>query len=237
VPYLPTAAFSFCSLFEFGKGKQDIEGRSNLALVKNWLISAIVILALSTAFLGLLQLRSCSNMLSIAPPQPVQTHSIVLKEIEGLGRMELMRFQFQDVVDYEIILDWWPDPKVILSVQGETVGCVDFAKIDSSDIVMIGDSIVEVYLPYPEICYSKIDHSKTRVFDTENTYWTEAEMVAEAYELAEKTILEQALKGGILEQTQTQATTMLTPILEAISGKEVIIRFDLAPPNIQRPND
>lgn len=176
-------------------------------------------------------------MLSIAPPQPVQTHSIVLKEIEGLGRMELMRFQFQDVISHEIIMDWWPDPKVILSVQGETVGCVDFAKIDSSDIVLIGDSLVEVYLPYPEICYSKLDHSKTRVFDTENTFWEEAEMVADAYEKAEEAVLDQALKGGILEQTQEQALTMLTPILEAIAGKEVIIRFDLPPPNVLMPND
>lgn len=205
--------------------------------MKKWFISAIVILALSTAFLGLLQLRSFSNMFSIAPPKPVQTHSIVLKEIEGLGRMELMRYQFQDVIEYEIIEDWWPDPKVILSVQGETVGCVDFAQIDSDDIVLIGDSMVEVSLPYPEICYSRLDHSKTKVFDTENTFWEEAEMVAEAYERAEETIRIQALDSGILEQTQEHAVTMLTPLLEAISGKKVVIRFDLPAPTISRPND
>ncbi|MFK7922223.1 MAG: DUF4230 domain-containing protein [Bacteroidia bacterium] len=205
--------------------------------MKKWFIPIIVILALSTTFLGLLQLRSFSNMLSIAPPIPVQTHSIVLKEIEGLGRMELMRYQFQDVIAHEIIMDWWPDPKVILSVQGETVGCVDFAKIDSSDIVFIGDSIVEVSLPYPEICYSRLDHSKTKVFDTENTFWEEAEMVADAYEKAEEAVLNQALNSGILEQTQEQAVTMLTPILEAIAGKKVVIRFDLPAPTILRPND
>ncbi len=205
--------------------------------MKKWILALIVILALSTTFLGLLQLRSFTELFEIEPPVPVETHSIVLKEIEGLGRMELMRYHFQDVVDYEIIVDWWPDPKVILSVEGETVSCVDFAKIDSSDIVVIGDSLVEVSLPYPEICYSKIDHSKTRVFDTENTYWAEAEMVAEAYELAEKKILDQALKGGILDKTQEQALTMLTPILEAISGKKVVLRFDLPPPNVEMPND
>ncbi|MEM6345750.1 MAG: DUF4230 domain-containing protein [Bacteroidota bacterium] len=205
--------------------------------MKKWILSLIVILALSTAILGLLQLRSCTNLLEIEPPRPVATHSMVLKEIEGLGRMELIRYQFQDVVDYEVVLDWFPDPKVILSVQGETVGCVDFAKIDSSDIVIVGDSLVEVYLPYPEICYSKIDHSKTRVFDTDNTFWVEAELVAEAYELAEKKILEQALQGNILEQTQAQALSLLTPILEAIADKEVSIRFDLPPPNVERPND
>ncbi|MEL7339003.1 MAG: DUF4230 domain-containing protein, partial [Bacteroidota bacterium] len=173
--------------------------------MKKWLISIIVILALSTAFLGLLQLRSCTNLLEIAPDIPVETHSIVLQEVEGLGRMELVRFQFQDIVEYELIKDWWPDPKVILSVQGETVGCVDFAKIDSSDIVIIGDSIVELTLPHPEICYSRIDHNKTRVFDTEYTILEETDMVSGAFRKAEDAILKQALNGGILDQTRDQA--------------------------------
>ncbi len=192
--------------------------------MRKWLVTLTIFLAVSTLFLGVLQLRSCS-LINFAPDMPVQTHTIVLNKIEGLGRMELMRYQYQDVITHEIIKDWWPDPKVVLSVQGETVACIDFAQIDSADIILHGDSLVEVLLPEPEICYSRIDHDNTRVFNTEYTLWEEAELVSEAYRKAEEAILTEAVRAGILEQSREQAITLLKPLLEAISGKEVDLHF------------
>jgi hypothetical protein len=202
--------------------------------VRKWLVTLTVFFAAATLFLGVLQMRSCS-LIPIAPDQPVQTHTMVLKEIEGLGRMELLRFQYQDVITHEIIKDWWPDPKVVLSVQGETVGCIDFAQIDSTDIILHGDSLVEVLLPDPEICYSRLDHDKTKVFNTEYTLWEEAELVAEAYRKAEEAVLTEAIRAGILEQTREQALTMLQPLLEAISGKKVDLHFVQKLPDIGAP--
>lgn len=202
--------------------------------MRKWLITLTVLFASATLFLGVLQMRSCS-LIPIAPDQPVQTHSMVLKEIEGLGRMELLRYQYQDVITHEIIKDWWPDPKVVLSVQGETVGCIDFAQIDSTDIILHGDSLVEVLLPDPEICYSRLDHEKTKVFNTEYTLWEEAELVAEAYRKAEEAVLTEAIRAGILEQTREQALTMLQPLLESISGKKVDLHFVQKLPDIGVP--
>ena len=204
--------------------------------MRKWLITLTVLFASATLFLGVLQMRSCS-LIPIAPDQPVQTHTMVLKEIEGLGRMELLRYQYQDVITHEIIKDWWPDPKVVLSVQGETVGCIDFAQIDSTDIILHGDSLVEVLLPDPEICYSRLDHEKTRVFNTEYTLWEEAELVAEAYRKAEEAVLTEAIRSGILEQTREQALIMLQPLLESISGKMVDLHFVQKLPDIGTPSE
>jgi hypothetical protein len=157
-------------------------------------------------------------------PEVIVNHHTILTTVEELGRMELVRFNFKDVVEYEKnVSRWVPNSKVVLIVAGEAVGCVDFTKMRPEDIQFLGDSLVQVSLPAPEICYYRLDHSKTKVFSKENTYFQDADLVQESYRYAEKNVEQAALNSGILQQTKVNAEKVLKPILEEITGRKVVL--------------
>ena len=159
-------------------------------------------------------------------PIVITQHNTVLKEITAMGKLELVKYNFKDVVEHEVIKDWMPDPKAILIVSGEAIGCIDLTKVKSSDIIEEPDTVI-VYLPKPELCVYKINHDKSRVYDVQYAFMDEAQLVNEAFTAAEKQIEKSALKMGILDQTQKNAEKILVPFLQGVSGKKVLIRYRL----------
>lgn len=158
---------------------------------------------------------------------PTETvHTVVLQEITAMGKLELVKYNFKDVVEQEIVKMWLPNAKAVLIVQGEAIGCVDLTKIKIADITSEQEILV-VHMPQPELCVFKIDHSKSKVYNTEYAFTEEAQLVQEAYKQAEKQIQKSALDMGILKQTEENATKILTPILEKASGKKVMIKFSM----------
>jgi hypothetical protein len=154
------------------------------------------------------------------------THNIVINKITSLGKMELVKYSFRDVVEQEIVRDFLPDPKAILIVQGEAVGCIDLSKVKKENVFTIGDTLV-VNLPKPEICYHKIDHSKSKIYKTDYAFMNEGLLLDEAYKKAEEQILQSALNSDLLEQTKKNAGLILKPILENLSDKKVVLKFPL----------
>jgi hypothetical protein len=151
-------------------------------------------------------------------------YNTILTSVEELGKMELVRYNFKDVVEYKKeVSRYIPDSKVVLIVAGEAVGCVDFTKIQAGDIVFEGDSVVQIALPEPELCYYKVDHSQSKVFSKENTYFQDAELVEESFKYAENNVKRAALNSGILRQTTENAEKILKPMLEEITGKRVVL--------------
>jgi hypothetical protein len=164
-------------------------------------------------------------------PQPVVTHHTVLTQVTRMGKLELVKYNFRDIVEYEkdrtdskFFNQYLDKARAVLIVNGEAVGCVDLTKIEAADVVE-GDSTVIVYLPEPELCVYKINHEQSRLYDTQNTYFQEeGKLVNEAYAAAEKKVRQSALDMGILEQTEENARQILQPFLEQVSGKKVILR-------------
>ncbi|TDE16790.1 DUF4230 domain-containing protein [Dyadobacter psychrotolerans] len=153
-------------------------------------------------------------------------HTVVLQEITAMGKLELVKYNFKDVVEQEIVKMWLPNAKAILIVQGEAIGCVDLTKIRIADITSEQETLV-VHMPEPELCVFKIDHEKSRVYNTEYAFTEEAKLVQDAYKQAEKQIQKSALDMGILKQTEENATKILTPMLEKASGKKVLLKFPM----------
>ena len=153
-------------------------------------------------------------------------HTVVLQEITSMGKLELVKYNFKDVVEQEIVKMWLPNAKAILIVQGEAIGCVDLTKIRIADITYEQETLV-VHMPEPELCVFKIDHEKSRVYNTEYAFTEEAKLVQDAYKQAEKQIQKSALDMGILKQTEENATKILTPMLEKVSGKKVLLKFPM----------
>ena len=102
-----------------------------------------------------------------------------------------------------------------------------------------GDTLV-VLLPKPELCYHKLDLEKTRVYHLERTGWWSRlfaddneikDVIEKAYKNAERQIEKSAIESGILEQTEKNAELILKPMLERMSGKKVLLQFDLSDEN------
>jgi hypothetical protein len=175
--------------------------------------------------LGIFIWRNVKDALLGKPREDVQiTHHTVLDKIEDLGRMELVRYNFKDVVEYKKEYSrWLPDSRSVLIVAGEAVGCIDMSQVQARDVQFTNDSTITIRLPEPEICYFKIDHSKSRVLHMENTYFQDAELVDEGYKFAEKNVRTAALNSGILEQTAENADKILKPMLEGLTGKRILL--------------
>jgi len=154
----------------------------------------------------------------------VVKHNMVIDKIEAIGKLELVKYHIKDIVEHTTEMDWWPDPKVVLIVSGEVAACVDLSKVDSTDI-SIQQNEITVMLPAPEVCYFKVNHEDSQVYNIEDKFLDEGKLIDKAYRQAEAQVKAAALKMGILEETKKNAQMILKPMLESFSGKRVTILF------------
>lgn len=162
-------------------------------------------------------------------PDTETTHQVALQEIVQMGQLNLVKYQFKDIVEHKIIRDFLPDPKALLIIEGEATGCIDLTKIKFTDLTFLGDSLV-VQLPQPEICTYKIDHQKSRIYQTEYAFLNEQLLLDGAYKRAEKQIYESALASGILEDTKKSAEQILKPFLEQTTRQKVFFSYPVSAP-------
>jgi hypothetical protein len=177
--------------------------------------------------------------------------TIILERIEEMGKLELVKYNFKEIYDYQAIsegkinsstalrtYDYSPDLKVVLIASGEAVGCMDLRNMDLNSIKIEGDTLF-FKMPPPELCYHKLDLEDSRVYDFERSgFWSNifpdddevTRTVDIAYREAEDQIRISALESGILEQTTLNGEKVLRPILEKISGKVVV--FTYSPENV-----
>lgn len=180
------------------------------------------------------------NQVRVRPSDTEAIQTTILEKTEVLGKLELVRYNFQEVTELkEISKEYFnlfklgPDAKAILISRGEAVACVDLTRLSQEDMLIEGDSII-VTLPEPELCYHKLDLQNTRLYSLETGYFTDRNtFIQKAYKSAEANIRQAALNSGILEQARTNATLVLKPLLEEISGKKVIFRHELAGTRIE----
>lgn len=159
--------------------------------------------------------------------QAIISHYLLVQHVEALGKLELVRYNMQDVVEYEKVRDWLPNAKTLLVVHGEAVGCIDLAKVRAEDIQVIKDSL-SIVLPYPELCYCKVDHQRSRVYQVEYGLWETADLVDEAYRYAENHFYTQLKKTRIDAEVKVNAEKLLAPIFQAMGFRSVNIRYQLS---------
>jgi hypothetical protein len=162
-----------------------------LLTVLPWLL-----LILSSLFIW----KQCTNSTPVFESKPdeiVVNHNMVVERIEALGKIELVKYYIKDIVEHEVIKDWWPDPKVVLIISGEAVGCLDLTKMDSTK-VQISQDTIKIKLPQPQVCYYKINHKESKVYSVQNEYFSEAALIDKAYKMAEKQLEVAATKMKIL---------------------------------------
>lgn len=170
--------------------------------------------------------------------QTVITNNSVLQEIEALGKLELIKYNFKEITQLNESLAEFAGIKffesnIVLISRGEAVGCVDLLKMEQEDVNLEGDTVF-VRLPYPEMCHYKLDLANTQIFSLNTaTFSDDREFIKKAYAVAEEEIKKSALNSGILEQAQNNAALVLKPLLEnASGGKAVVIDFKVKEPEL-----
>ena len=173
----------------------------------------------------------------------VRSTTVIIERIEELGKLELVKYNFKEIYDYQAlsegkiktntalrVYDYNPDLKIALIASGEAVGCIDLRDLDMEAVHLSKDTLY-FHIPKPELCYYKLDMDKTRIYDFERSgFWSHifsdddevTRIVQNAYKDAEEQIKISALESGILDQTTVNAEKVLRPIIEKISGKEVV---------------
>lgn len=195
-----------------------------------------VIVLVLLAFLWLRRLSNYST-----PEKFSIENTTVLQEIEALGKLELVKYRFKEVIEAEELakryLDlgifYFPagqDQKAILIAKGEAVACVDLTKLEAKDFQIEKDTIF-VQLPAPELCYYKIDLDKSTFYDlkTSKDEKKAAEFIDKVYAKAEVQIKDAAQESGILADAERMAGLVLNPMFEGLTNKKVIITYKLKP--------
>ncbi|MCD7971190.1 MAG: DUF4230 domain-containing protein [Candidatus Azobacteroides sp.] len=188
--------------------------RNFLKIVSGILIGIAITLFLTGKF------KSTSS-----PEETITNHQEIVEKIEAIGKLELVRLNLRDVMEHQLVRQWLPNATAVLIIHGEATGCIDLEKLKSEDIFISKDSI-SLRLPAPEICYIKVDHEKSKVYETSNTFLSASKLIDSAYAEAEKQLRKTALNTGILEQTKTNGITFFQPFLSSLGFNHTYIYFD-----------
>ncbi|MVN90106.1 DUF4230 domain-containing protein [Mucilaginibacter aquatilis] len=153
---------------------------------------------------------------------------VMVEKITAMGKLELVKYSMKDVLEKKQIHTILPDERVLFVAVGEVTACIDLTRVTKQNITRSnGDSVVTVTLPQPEICYAKLDHQRSKVYDVSGVILpsTTKAMVEDIYKLAEKRLLDNAKQQDITGKARQNAQVIFKPLLEGISGKTVILKF------------
>lgn len=154
------------------------------------------------------------------------TEDVMVAKIVNMGKLELVKYAMKDVVEKKELHTFLPDSRVLFVAVGEVTACIDLTKVRKEDIIQTKDSVT-ISLPQPEICYVKLDHQKSKVYDVSGVWFADKskEMVEDVYKIAEKKMLTTANELNLLGKARENAGTIFKPFLENVSGKTVIVKF------------
>jgi hypothetical protein len=154
------------------------------------------------------------------------TEDVMVSRIVSMGKLELVKYAMKDVVEKKELHLILPDSRVLFVAVGEVTACIDLTKVKKNDISQSKDSII-VTLPKPEICYVKLDHQKSKVYDVSGVWFSDKTktMVEDVYKLAEKKMLAGAAEMKILDKARENASLIFKPFLENVSAKKIVLNF------------
>ncbi|MGI4749734.1 MAG: DUF4230 domain-containing protein [Janthinobacterium lividum] len=152
---------------------------------------------------------------------------VMVEKITSMGKLELVKYAMKDVIEQKEVRAILPDKRVLFVAVGEVTGCIDLTKLQKKDIVKVGEDSITIKLPNPEICYVKLDHQKSKVYDVSGTWFQDdtKDMVEGIYKIAEQRLLKNAADMQLLAKTKQNAQLIFKPMLENISGKKVTVTF------------
>ena len=156
------------------------------------------------------------------------TEDVMVEKITSMGKLELVKYSMKDVLEKKQIHTILPDERVLFVAVGEVTACIDLTKVARKDIIQnAAQKTVTVILPQPEICYARLDHQRSKVYDVSGVILpsTTQAMIEDIYKLAEKSLLDNAQQMDIIGKARQNAQVIFKPLLEGVSDKTVILKF------------
>lgn len=216
-----------------------------------WILVVALVLLLVLQGLNLVNLWTFGT--KDEPAEVFQKSSLILQKVEALGKFEVIKYNYQEVIELELALEnrnlldmfsssrskkffWEDDPRVLLIAVGEAVGCIDLSQITANSIKE-HDSLMTINLPEPELCYVRIDQKATHIYayEDEDRLDPEGKLIEHAYKVAEANLTQHAIDQGILRETKIMGKSLLEPMLSSIAGKPVVLSF--TPVEIKLPKE
>lgn len=152
----------------------------------------------------------------------ILNQDIILTKIITMGKLELVKFSMKDVIDKTEVKDFWPDERILFVAVGEVTACIDLTKVKKEDVRISNDSLT-LFLPQPEICYTKLDHQKSKIYDISGMWFSDTvkDRVEDMYKIAENKIFTTAMQMNILGKAKENALLIFKPLVVNLSGKKV----------------
>ncbi|WP_028296911.1 DUF4230 domain-containing protein [Olivibacter sitiensis] len=158
----------------------------------------------------------------------VVSEDVMVERITNIGKLELVKYTMKDVIERKELRSFYlPDQRVLFVAVGEVTGCIDLTKVKKEDIERHGPDSLTIYLPEPEICYVKVDHQRSKVYDVSGAWWPgdTQNLVEGIYKIAEQRLLDNAKEMDVLGKTRENAMTIFKPMVENIAGQHIEIAF------------
>ncbi|QNL49009.1 DUF4230 domain-containing protein [Olivibacter sp. SDN3] len=155
------------------------------------------------------------------------SEDVMVEKIADMGKLELVKYSMKDVIERKELRYFLPDQRVLFVAVGEVTGCIDLRQIKKEDIVKYGTDSLTIFLPEPEICYVKVDHKRSKVYDISGA-WLPGDtqhLVEGIYRLAEEKLLQNARELAIMEKTKENASIIFKPIVQNFTDVKVKIAF------------
>lgn len=165
-------------------------------------------------------------------------HTAIVEKIEELGSVEVLRLSVQNTVDYTKEKKYRPDLSVLLMVQADLIYCVDLTKINSNSIYQVGDGIIEIIVPMPQLCHVVINHNQSKALNT-NYLWlyNDKNLIDEAYKFAQNNLYSKFSKDEeIIDKAKDSTEKLLTNLLFELGYKKVNIFFSVTALDLKMDN-
>ncbi len=195
---------------------KNLMKNTSVSLFAIAVIAVVVLIALNTYF----------------KPKMVLNSMTLATQIENIGELHTTKIRFQKVLNPSVRHSFFGlfdipfvDSKALIVMQAEANGCIDLTQVKEGDIKVNANSI-EIVLPSPRVCQTKIDHQNMITYDESLTAKIfNPELKDEAIKLAEQNIEQEAVEMGILDNTKDQATALISNLLIGTTGKEIRISY------------
>lgn len=155
----------------------------------------------------------------------------VIQQMQSLGKMETSMYTIEKIIEggttdaaafKKIIFG----DTILLIAHGTVVGGFDLSRITSDDID-VANNVLTVRLPKPEILYSKLDNTQTKVYDRRLGLLTKGDkdLESQVRAAAEMSIREAACKGGILDQASLHMREYTSRLFLGLGFAEVRVEI------------
>ena len=177
-------------------------------------------------------LAKLSQFFNAPPPAPkADVQSVVIQQVREASELTTAVFTMQAVVptNQDTAIGSWVvgSTKLLYVAQGEVKAGVDLSKLSATNVKVVNDR-VQILLPPPQILTSKIDVTRSKVYDYNRGFLglgpdTAPQLQTLAQQKALETIVSTACQDGVLQRANERAKFVVTQLLTTAGYKGAIV--------------